>query len=202
MTPDINISNLVKGVPHAQRHNNIGKVSRHVFVFATCVGSQFSTAATPVRLSLLEERPTLTLTGVVESPINDIEIPGIITRPEYQTLLRLEKIEALDSDWDGYDSPAISKKAIKNTLQAIQYFNKDVFTHLQVWPNEYGGVLIRYRNGDHTVFCCDFGDTCMSYYIDLPGEKPREYVFVEYNDAAFKALAKCIAEVRRVVYHG
>lgn len=202
MHPQIDISNLVKDAPHARRHNNIGKISRQAFVFAACVGSQFSTAAPSARLTLSEEKLAVTLTGVSDSPLNDIEIPGIVTRPEYQALLRLERIANLEDDWDGYDSPAISKKAIKRTQQAIRQFGKDVFTGLQVWPNEYGGVLIRLRKDNRTVFCCDFGDNCMSYYSAIPGEDVRECDFAEYNDDSFKALAAFLSEVIKALRNG
>lgn len=202
MLPSVNIERLVAEVPVARRNNNIGRLSRKAFVFATCVGSQFA-SATQTQIIFSDRAAASSPSRYTpESVIHDIDISDIATEPEYKILTRLEKIAMLEDGWDGYDSPAISKKAIAHSRQAIKLFHKDVFTGLTAWPNEYGGILLRYLKADKTVFACDLGDDCMFYYIALPGEKPRDFAFIEYTDRSMSELADLLAQLVKDLHDG
>lgn len=108
---------------------------------------------------------------------------------------RLEKIALLKEDWDGYNSPAISKRSLIHSKQIIKLFDKDTISGLTIWPNEYGGVLLRYCNGDKTIFACDIGDECMSYYITFPGKKTLDFAFIEYSEQSMSELSMRLAEL-------
>lgn len=193
----IDTDTLLDEVPAGPRNKIIGRLTKESFIFATCMGSQFAVNASPILpKARLDEtsRPSTEFT-VEFHPRCEFEIPGIHTLPKYNALVRLETISQLQANWDEYDAPAVNKDAVKHCRRALDVIDEKVFGNLQIQPNEYGGVLLRCRIENVTVFCCDFGDDTMSYYTQLPDREPRDFAFISYSQESLRDMA---AEINNI----
>lgn len=150
---------------------------------------QFSLAATML-ISLSEASAMGTITNIEAiSPIAEY----VLTEDNIsnQAEVALEKLFDLDDDWDGYDAPAISRKAIENCRIVIGRLSYSSASDIQVLPTEYGGVQIKKVLADGSFLSCDFSDDTMSYYIEKNG-KADYFPFLSYSGENVERLAKVL----------
>ena len=145
----------------------------------TAYAKQFSLAATML-ISLSEASAICSFLEVEEgSPI----VEYILTEENIsnQAEVALEKLYDLDDDWDGYDAPAISRKAISNCRAVVKQLSLFSAYSIEVLPTEYGGVQIKKSLPDGRFLSCDFGDETMSYYIEN-NRKVEYFSFLPYTE--------------------
>ncbi len=98
-----------------------------------------------------------------------------------KVLERLNLIQKLDEDWDGYGALKISIAAINNCRTIINQLPLDIIQDVNIMPSEFGGVQLELEK-DNSIVNCDFGDETFSYYIEKKGDKTEYYSFLNYTN--------------------
>lgn len=96
-------------------------------------------------------------------------------------LAKLDLLQNLDEDWDGYGAPKISIAAINNCRTIINQLPLDIVQNVHVLPSEFGGVQMEIEK-DNDIVNCDFGDKTFSYYVERKNAKTEYYSFLDYTE--------------------
>lgn len=106
---------------------------------------------------------------------------------QQDVLAKLNLLQNLDEDWDGYGAPKISTIAINNCQSVINQLSLVIIQNVNVLPSEFGGVQLEMEK-DNGIVNCDFGDDTFSYYVEKKGAKTEYYSFLEYTEKNVQTL--------------
>ncbi len=102
-------------------------------------------------------------------------------------MAKLNLLQNLDEDWDGYGAPKISITAINNCQLIINKLTLDIIQNVNVSPSEFGSVQLEMEK-DNGIVNCDFGDDTFSYYVEKKDAKTEYYSFLEYTEKNVQQL--------------
>lgn len=122
-------------------------------------------------------------------------ISSILEAAKGYLLKQLTALETLHEDWDGFESPAVSSKAIQNCRFVLNCIKPELFPRLKLLPNEWGGVQLQYKTKNGLV-CCDYGDESMSYFIEHADEEIKWFSFISYNKNNINNFVESLFSVR------
>jgi 7-cyano-7-deazaguanine synthase in queuosine biosynthesis len=105
----------------------------------------------------------------------------------------LDLIAQLQSNWDGYDAPAISRQSLDRGKKIISLLSDNVVLDIKVSPTEYGATHLSYANPAKQLKAeIDLGDDAMSFYI-LRGSQPADcHSFLPYSDENIHLLTSLL----------
>lgn len=161
-------------------HNGIYRnnpISRDTI--GSCLSSAFDGVVSNCDLCDRNEQPYLGILSDEKYIKDDIA--------KQDVLAKLNLLQNLDEDWDGYGAPKISITAINNCQLIINKLTLDIIQNVNVSPSEFGSVQLEMEK-DNGIVNCDFGDDTFSYYVEKKDAKTEYYSFLEYTEKNVQQL--------------